>query len=184
MLFGLFGRKRQDINLIPEEERKLRINKIRILTIFILSSLIIFEIAVFSFLVVLTQREKNAVNNIQDDIAIQTTKWESVASKATAVKSVKSKLASVKTFENQSPSLNDFVNKIKNTLPKEVDLTSINTKSTGESTLEGSTSKPNVILQLFEEMSRNQKDFSEVTLSAVNIGADGGFTFIIDFNTK
>src|SRR3989344_9443051 len=104
MLFGLFG-KRQDINLIPEEEQKIRTRKIQVISVLGLVLIILAQLLLLGLVTSLTFQEGRNQSKLENTLAQRNSEWDKIATPAASLKVVKTKLSSYESFNGQHPLL-------------------------------------------------------------------------------
>ena len=183
MLFGLFG-KRQDINLIPEEEQKIRTRKIQVISVLGLVLIILAQLLLFGLVTSLTFQEGRNQSRLEDNLAAKNSEWDKIATSAASLKIVKTKLAFYESFNSQHPSLPELAKKIQDNMPSGTELTNISITSNGEVSIQGEASNPAVIYQFVNTLNDKKNDFSLVKLEGVSKLTTGNYSFVLSLNLK
>lgn len=182
-MFG-FGKGSRELNLIPEEEQKLRTKKIRVATLVIIGLVLGVQIIVFVGITVLEQREKGAKDSLEQELTERNSQWKQISGPAEQIKVTKNKLSAFSAFlaSNQDPNLK--ISKVQKAIPKGITLTTLSIVKTNKVTLEGKAAKPDVIYQLYNSLQAKEEDFDSIKLAAIDKVTVGEYTFIIDFTLK
>ena len=182
-MFG-FGKGSRELNLIPEEEQKLRTKKIRLVTIGVIGLILGLQIATIFGFVALEQAEKNTRESLEQELATKNSQWQSIASPAEQIKVTKSKLATYNSFTTSHQNPNSKISQIRESIPVGVTLTNLSFSKTNETTVQGTASKPSVIYQFFNVLQDRPEDFDKVELDAIDKDSVSSYSFIIKFSLK
>ncbi len=182
MLFGLFG-KPQDINLIPEEEQKLKAVRIRFIILGVIAVVIIAELLVFFFVTLIAQGEKGSNNKLQKEVSLKNTEWQKIASPAAQVKVIKTKLSTYQLFDDQHPSIPLLIGKLQKVMPTGIELTSLSITNLGKVSIQAKASKPSIIYQFFSVLQETE-DFDSIELEGIGKQGTGGYNFILSLTVK
>ena len=182
-MFG-FGKGPRELNLIPKEEQKIRVNRIKVLTLGILVVVIGFELIIFSGVFLITQVEQNTNKDLQQKLSQKESAWQQISEKANAAKEIKTNLAAAESFNTKHPNLRSFIQKIQKVTPDGVRITSVSVTKLGRSSIQATTTQPNIIYQFFNILQEKSEDFDSITLVSVGKSEDGGYNFIFDLKVK
>ncbi len=182
-MFG-FGKGSRELNLIPEEEQKIRTKRIRLITLGIIGLILALQVATFIGILSLEQIEKNTRGSLEEELATKNSQWQSSASPAAQIIVTKNKLTTFNSFtkSHQDPNLN--ITKIQKSIPTGITLTGLSILNTNEATVLGTAGKPSVIYQFFNTLQDKEGDFDKVELEAVDKVSAGSYNFIIKFDLK
>ena len=183
MLFGFFG-KSQDINLIPEEEQKIRTRKIQVISVLGLVLIILAQLLLFGLVTSLTFQEGRNQSKLENTLAQRNSEWDKIATPAASLKVVKTKLSSYESFNNQHPSLPELLKKIQDNMPSGIGLTNISITSNREASIQGEAFDPSVIYQFVNVLNDKKDDFSLVKLEGISKLATGSYSFVLSLNVK
>ena len=182
-MFG-FGKGSRELNLIPEEEQKLRNKKIKVVTLVVVGLLVGLQLAIFFGITFLEQIEKNSRNSLERDLTKKTSEWQSIASPAAQIKTTKNKLATYNTFLTSHSDPNSKISKVQKAIPTGILLKNLSISNKNEIKVEGEASQPNVIYQFSNVLNEGKQDFNKVVLEAISKSDTGVYNFIINFNLK
>ena len=183
MLFGLFG-KRQDINLIPEEEQKIRTRKIQVISVLGLVLIILAQLLLFGLVTSLTFQEGRNQSKLEDSLATKNSQWNKIATPAASLKVVKTKLSSYESFNNDHPLLPQLLKKIQDYMPSGTKFTDVSITADREASIQGEASDPAVIYQFVNVLNDKKDDFSLVKLEGISKLATGSYSFVLSLNVK
>ena len=182
-MFG-FGKGSRELNLIPEEERKQRTKKIRVITLVIIGFVLGMQILTFVGIFVLDQREKGITVSLEKELAEKNNQWKQISEPAEQIKVTKSKLSTFNSFLSTQVDPNSKIGRVQKVLPLGVTLTTLAITKENKVTLNGTVDKPEVIYQLYNLLQDREKEFDSIKLGAIDKVADNDYTFIIDFTLK
>lgn len=183
MIFG-FGKSQRELNLIPEEQQKLKARKIKIVVIVISAVVISLQVGVFVVAQGLVLSEQSTQNNLEEELALKNREWKKVASPAASVQTIKSKLATHQKFSLEHPEPKIFIDKIRSFLPQGIVLLDISVDKTGDSVMSGTAPDPGVIYQFINVLNDKKTIFSNPVLNSVDKNDSGGYNFIIEVIVK
>lgn len=179
-----FGKSQRELNLIPEEQQKLKARKIKIVVIVISAVVISLQIGVFVVAQGLVLSEQNTQSNLEEELVLKNAEWEKVASPAASVQTIKSKLATYQKFSLEHPEPKIFIDKIRNSLPQGIVLLDISVDKTGDSVMTGTVDNPGVIYQFINVLNDKKTIFDKPVLNSVDKNDSGGYNFIIEVIVK
>lgn len=175
-----FGKNRQELNLIPEEQQKIRLSKIKILAIFIVVIVVVAQLLIYSFIFILNQRENNKYSDLKEEFSLQETEWGKYATLVDSVKRIKSNLASYNTFIGTHPDLDQSIRKIQVVTPIGIKFSSVSITNLGEVSIQGSALSPGTIYQFINVLKEKTQDFGAVELKSIGVGEEKGYNFVIN----
>src|SRR4030042_897405 len=108
MIFG----KKEEIDLIPEEQQELKFKKNLFVFPIIFFLIFILELVFFAAVFILKTKEESKDRILQDSITEKNQEWQKVASRAAELKSIKQNLANYKTFNSHYPPIENYLKKI------------------------------------------------------------------------
>lgn len=181
-MFG-FGKSRE-LNLIPEEERKQRTKKIRVITLVTVGFVLGMQVLVLVGTTILEQREKGAAISLESELVEKNRQWKQIAGPAEQIKVTKSKLSAYNSFLKVHEDPNSKISKVRKALPNGITLTTLSIMEASKVTLNGKADKPEVIYQMYNSLQDGEEDFDLVKLVAIDKVAVNDYTFIIDFTLK
>ena len=179
-----FSKSQRELNLIPEEQQKLKSRKIKIVVIVISAVVISLQIGVFVVAQGLVLSEQNTQNNLEEELVLKNREWEKVASPAASVQTIKSKLATYQKFSSEHPEPKIFIDKIRSFIPQGIVLLDISVNKTGDSVMSGTALEPDVIYQFLNVLNAEKTTFSKPVLNSVNKNDSGGYNFIVEVIVK
>jgi Tfp pilus assembly protein PilN len=182
-MFG-FGKGRRELNLIPEEEQKLRTKKIRVITLVIIGLVFGVQVLIFVVVVALEQTEKGTRDSLSQDLAAKNSQWQQISGPAEQIKVTKNKLSSYNAFLTSHEDPNSKISKIQKVIPEGIILTSLSIVEKNKVNLGGKAANPEVLYQLHNVLQASEKDFDLVTLDAIDKVVEGDYTFIINLTLK
>ena len=181
-MFG-FGKSRE-LNLIPEEERKQRTRKIRVVTLVAVGVVLGMQVLVFVGITFLEQREKSVTVSLERELIEKNNQWQQIAEPAERIKVTKNKLSTYTAFLAAHASPNSKISKVQKALPKGITLITLSIVETNKVTLNGEADKPEVIYQLYNSLQAGEQDFDLIKLISIDKITTGTYNFIINFTLK
>ena len=181
-MFG-FGKSRE-LNLIPEEERKQRTKKIRVVTLVVVGFVLGMQVLAFVGKALLEQIEKRATASLEEELAEKNSRWQQIAEPAEQIKVTKNKLSTYNSFLTTHEDPNSKISKVRKALPKGITLTTLSLMETNKVTLNGQAGKPEVIYQLYNSLQDKEEDFDSIKLISIDKITAGSYNFIINFTLK
>jgi len=181
-MFG-FGKSRE-LNLIPEEERKQRTKKIRVVTLVVVGFVLGMQVLAFVGITLLEQSEKRATASLESDLAEKNSQWQQIAGPAEQIKVTKNKLSTYTSFLAAHVDPNSKISKVQKFIPGGITLTNLSIIEASKVSLEGKAAKPEVIYQLYNTLKDREEDFDAVKLVGMDKTTTDNYTFIIGFTLK
>ena len=179
-----FAKNKRELNLIPEEQQKLKARKIKIVVIVISAVVISLQIGVFVTAQGLVLSEQNTQSNLEDELVLKNREWEKVASPAASAQTIKSKLATHQKFSLEHPEPKIFIDKIRDFLPQKIVLLDISVNKSGDSVMSGNAPDPGVIYQFLNVLNDEKTVFSKPVLNSIDKNGSGGYNFIVEVIVK
>lgn len=181
-MFG-FGKSRE-LNLIPEEERKQRTRRIRVVTLLVVGFVLGMQVLSFVGITLLEQIEKRATASLEEELAEKNSEWQQIAGPAEQIKVTKNKLSTYNSFITDHVDPNSKISKVQKFIPGGVTLTNLSIVEASKVSLEGEASKPEVIYQLYNTLQDREEDFDAVKLVGMDKTSPNNYVFIIGLTLK
>ena len=193
---AIFGKKKEkNINLIPKEQAETAFSK-KDLVIPILIPVLTISIIVlvFASLFTLEQREAGKAKGLEQKINEKIAQWQKFSDEAKIVKKIGLALGLYKEGVEQNKFLGTSTRKVRNVIPDRVKLTKYSIDEEGNVSISGLSKNPTSVFQLFEELKKQEENFSDVGLLNVSYQSDEnasgdqqgeeGFLFTMEFGVK
>ncbi len=170
---SLFGkRKREDINLIPEEQQvlKTQANKKGIVVFFIIIVTILF--GTYGLVFALQMSVKAEGKRITSDIKKQSAAFQKEATVAASIKQIQTKYSAFKKQKTEI-GLEDKLDHLANSLPSRVQITALSLDPFGKAEVAAKAFSAATAYQFIETLRAEKADFANVVLTALSQGKEG-----------
>ncbi|MEX0616940.1 MAG: PilN domain-containing protein [Candidatus Woykebacteria bacterium] len=184
MPFRFFGGKERELNLIPEEEQKSRVFKIKIATLLTSVVLVFSELVLFSFLLVAEKSEDGVRDRLEKQKAAKEQELQAYSALASQTKIIKSGISIHDTFELTHPPMDLLIHKILKVTPGGINLNSLTLSTQKRASLEGFSKDPAVIYQFFNVLQGQTSQFDSVDLTKVDKASKESYNFLITVQIK
>ncbi len=183
MLFGLFG-KSSDINLIPEEEQKLRTKKIRSAVLVVLAAILAGEVLAYVGVFLVDNKEKSQQKKLQYQLSADNLEWQEVSTPAATLKAAKGKISLYQSFLSTHPAQEARVKKIQDSLPVGIRVKTLSVTGDGSVQLEGEAQRPAIVYQSLNYLNENKQDFDSPKIVGISKLGAASYDFIFSFKLK
>lgn len=183
MLF--FGKnKREDINLIPEDQQTLKVqaNTRWLYVFFALLAVLVFGIYGYFFI-----QERLAISEssrIKSETEQQLSVWANQSSAAAQLKAIHTKLASYKTIASQVD-LHKKLTTLADATPGKIQFLSLNLDTKGKVQVQGKASSAASAYQFLNSLNSKPSQFTSVTLTSITKNSEADevqFTLVLTVN--
>ncbi len=163
---SLGSKKKEQINLIPEEQRVSSLSS-KLTPIIIALIIIGLELGVFAFFRVSVFAQNESLKKVNADLESQTPIWQQLEPIASAIKNIQAKKLTYTQTTTKYVGMDKKLDKIRNLMPKDVSLNTLDIDNEGKVAVVGKSVSADSAYQYYNVL-KEQKEISNLSFESIS----------------